>query len=147
MRPLNVAKALAVPGRGRVFGIRLVLCVFLFNAVAPAGLIGQGFGGTLPTGLATGPAGKSIVICMPNGVRVIRLDADGRPIPENDKGNAFCVFCLPFAEATTDGLDARETFPRPGRSNAAMPAPADGALLRPAVTSGRACPRAPPIIT
>ena len=39
---------------------------------------------------------STIIICTPNGLRTIVLDANGNPLPDNKSDADLCAFCLPL---------------------------------------------------
>lgn len=40
-----------------------------------------------------------LIICTSNGLKQVRLDANGEPVPvDDDPKNNFCPFCLPFSK-------------------------------------------------
>lgn len=125
--------------RWREIGSWLVLGVFFLNALAPLGLAKQGLG-SLPGDLDE----TAIVICTANGIKVIRFDDQGQPIPNGASDDGFCVLCLPFHGAAAIASDTGQAFPQTVLLNVRMPAPIDAGLFRPVVSSGSASPRAPP---
>jgi hypothetical protein len=125
--------------RWREIGSWLVLGIFFLNALAPLGLATQGLGG-LPGALDE----TAIVICTANGLKVIRFDDQGEPIPNGASNDGFCILCLPFQGAAAIASDTGQAFPQPVLLNTLLPAPIDAGLFRPVVSSGSASPRAPP---
>lgn len=125
--------------RWREIGSWLVLGAFFLKALAPLGLAAHGLGG-LPGALDE----TAIVICTVNGIKVIRFDGQGQPVPNDASNDGFCVLCLPFHGAAAIALDTGQTFPQPVLLNVRLPAPIDAGLFRPVVSSGSASPRAPP---
>lgn len=125
--------------RWREIGSWLVLGAFFLNALAPLGLAAQGFG-RLPGTLGE----TAIVICTANGIKVIRFDDRGQPVPNGTRNDGFCVLCLPFHGASAMASDTGQAFPQPVLLNVRLPAPMEAGLFRPVVSSGSASPRAPP---
>jgi hypothetical protein len=125
--------------RWRAIGSWFVLGVFFLNALAPLGLATQGLGGH------SGALDETvIVICTASGLKVIRFDDQGEPIPNGASNDGFCILCLPLYSASAITPDISQPFPQPVLLNAGLPAPIDAGLFRPAVSSGSASPRAPP---
>ena len=125
--------------RWREISSWLILGVFFLNALAPLGLPTQGLGG-LPGALDE----TAIVICTANGIKVIRFDDQGEPVPNGASNDGFCVLCLPFHGAVAMASDIGQAFPQPVLLNVGLPTAIDAGLFRPAVSSGSASPRAPP---
>lgn len=143
----NVANAWTVSRRRREIGIWFVLGVFFFNAVAPLGLAALGTDGFPSTkGYAGAPDETAILLCTPNGIKIIRFDEEGAPVRDDAGDDGSCVFCLPFYNANIAAPDARDSFLYPPcLPIGASPTSIDDGLLRPAVSSGSATPRAPPV--
>lgn len=120
---------------------RLGLLLVLLNVLAPS----------LAQAMSTAPADGSdalsqilqgrLVICTPTGLRVIQLDDQGAPLPDDEQArNTFCPFCPPLANA---GVGALTTEPlvvvprvavnpqRPRHSEAAAAVPAERLTGRP----------------
>ncbi len=39
-----------------------------------------------------------IVLCTPNGLKTVRLDAEGIPIEDEKADSSYCVYCLPLCK-------------------------------------------------
>lgn len=89
----------------------VVLSAFLFNLAA-----GYILPSSAKAALAENPVGPSsgaVVICTPNGLRVIHLGPDGEPLPDQPQYDANCIYCLPFntGQAGTVGVQTIEPAP------------------------------------
>lgn len=145
----NVANAWTVSRRRREIGIWFVLGVFFFNAVAPLGLAALGTDGFPSTkGFADAPGQTANFFCTINGIKIIRFDEEGAPVQDDPGDDGFCVFCLPFHNVNATAPDAQNSLLNPPCLLVGAPlASIDHGLFRPAVSSGSASPRAPPVFS
>ena len=93
----------------------VVLSALLFN-LAAGFVLPSSAQAALSELSAAGPAASlsgNIVICTPNGLRVIYIGPDGEPLPDQPQRDASCVYCLPFntGQAGTVGAPVIETIP------------------------------------
>lgn len=132
--------------RWRKFGAALGLGVFFLNALAPIWLAQKGFAGTGRVAETVGEAGpgSTVLICTGAGLKLVRLDGNGDPVSGSDRGDGFCVLCLPFYSMAPVAGDLALAFARPAFIAGNQPQPIDEGLLRPSVSSGSSSPRAPP---
>lgn len=85
----------------RTFSAWIVLSAVAFNLAAglvlPSSALAALADKNISIGASTdGGISISVVICTPNGLRVIRLGPDGVPLPDQPQRDANCIFCLPF---------------------------------------------------
>ena len=132
--------------RWRRFGAALVLGVFFLNALAPVWLAERGFAGIGRAAETAGEAGpdSTILICTGAGLKLVRLDGNGEPVSGSDRGDGFCVLCLPFYSMAGIAAAADPAFAKPTFIAGNQPQPIEEGLLRPSVSSGSSSPRAPP---
>ncbi len=101
----------------RQFSTGVVLVALLFNLAAGyflptsanAALTGiQSYTGNLIVGEQTTvlPT-RAVVICTPNGLRVIQLGSNGEPVPDQPDQDPNCFYCLSFS---TGQLSIPETL-------------------------------------
>ncbi len=124
--------------RRRKLGVWLVLGAFFIKALGPFGL----------TGAAAAPAGTfnySIVLCTPNGLKVIRFDDQGRPLPDRVSDGGSCVLCLPLSKGDACAPDLWEALLQIRLPAGRLPKPEDSEVSGPAVWFDAAFPRAPPV--
>jgi hypothetical protein len=86
-------------------GLLLLVLNALLPALVPAdparaaGLPGGVLAPAVPAG------GDQIVICTPTGLRLITVDAQGKPVEKKDRTReGYCVFCLPLVHAASGAL-------------------------------------------
>jgi len=98
----------------------LVVLAFLFNLAAGYTLPSSADAAIIDAGISTGGGVSTVVICSPNGIRVMRLGPDGEPLPEPQHANLSCVHCLSLSGNHGCNLCTRaETvgpLPSPGNS-------------------------------
>ncbi|NQV44414.1 MAG: hypothetical protein HQ501_05895 [Rhodospirillales bacterium] len=108
------------PPRRRMAATWVVLSALLFNLAAgyilPSSAQAALTESSAQAALAENPVGPSsgaIVICTPNGLRVIHLGPDGEPLPDQPQHGANCIYCLPFntGQAGTVGVQTIEPVP------------------------------------
>lgn len=85
----------------------LGLFLIVLNAFLPAMVPATPGPETIP-GLSIGAnSDNQIVICTPTGLRIIKVDADGNPLRQQDRTRAgFSPFCVPFAHVSGGALAA-----------------------------------------
>ncbi len=90
-----------------------VLSALLFNLAAGLYLPSTAQGALLQAGITDTQALDSIVICTPNGLKAVRLGADGKPLPNQPHQDAYCVHCLPcnMGQSAMAGASAIEVLP------------------------------------
>lgn len=128
-------------GGWRVFVARLGLLLVLLNALAPS--MAQAMSSAPPSGqdaLSQLLEGR-LVICTPTGLRVVQLDGQGTPLPDDEQArDTFCPFCPPLANAGVGALAAeplvvvprlRSTHQRPSHAEAPAALPAERLTGRP----------------
>ncbi len=73
-----------------------VIATLLLNILSTAVLPGLS-SGQANAGYPQAGSEDVLVICTPNGLKLIQLDANGEPVPvEETAENDYCAFCLPF---------------------------------------------------
>lgn len=74
----------------------LALGALLFNLLAGVTLSTSSATAGALLAAADDGAFDTLVVCTPNGLRVIKLDADGTVRPEQTAGAKICAYCLPL---------------------------------------------------
>lgn len=129
-------------------GLLLLVLNALLPAVVPAA---PARAGGLPGGLEapTVPAGgEQIVICTPTGLRLITVDAQGKPVEKQDRTReGYCVFCLPLVHVASGALAPLDVvLPLPANRLAlARPPQVEADRLPLPAAQTFAQPRAPPM--
>jgi len=102
----------------------VTLGALLLNLLAAVMLPPSMAGAAVPGAAGASAAFDTIVVCMPNGIRIIKVDADGAPLPEQSVDTAFCVFCLPLTAGNgcTPAVQATVTAPPVVTAGAAVAA-------------------------
>ena len=73
----------------------LALAALMLNLIV-GGLLPSSMAGAAIPEAGRGEAFSTVVICTPNGLRTVKLNANGEPLPDQSSYYAFCVFCLPL---------------------------------------------------
>jgi hypothetical protein len=130
-------------------GLVLLVLNALLPAVVPAdparaaGLSGGVSAPAIPAG------GDQIVICTPTGLRLITVDAQGKPVEKQDRTReGYCVFCLPLVHAASGAL-APLVLPIPlpgGQLVRALPVQISAEHLPLPAAQSFAQSRAPPMV-
>ncbi len=91
----------------------VVLSALLFNLAAGYVLPSTAQAALAQADIADSLSSGVLVICTPNGLRVIRSGPDGEPLPDQHQQDARCVYCLPFnmAQAGLASALTVETVP------------------------------------
>lgn len=131
--------------RRRKVGVWLVLGAFFIKALVPFGLTGSAASGF---GAATSPASAfsySIVLCTPNGIKVIRVDDQGMSLPDRASDDGSCVLCLPQSKDHACEPGLQEYLLQARLPTGRQPNPEDSEVSEPAVWFDATFPRAPPV--
>ncbi len=120
----------------RSLGLRLAWLALAFNLLGALALP------VLPVAAAARSA-QTAVVCTAQGIRVVALDADGRPMPPTHDSAVQCLFCLPLLKQGAAAPVAAPAAPVAAEPVAVAPPVAE---VRPAHFRLRlaARPRAPP---
>jgi hypothetical protein len=82
-------------GRSRRFSSWLIIAALFFNVLSAA-VLPSLFSGAANAAALHGASENTLVLCTPGGIKLIHLDADGQPVPEQQAEGDFCTFCLPL---------------------------------------------------
>ena len=115
-------KATHVNTRRRKATSLLALGALLLNLIV-GGLLPSSVAGAATLNAGSGEFFTTVVICTPNGLRTISLDANGEPLPDQANYSEFCVFCLPLNDGHSyvPGVQITVLAPSLVRSRIALP--------------------------
>lgn len=100
----------------------LVVVALVFNLAAGFVLPGSVSAAFSEAGVSVGADINTVVICSPNGIRVMKIGPDGEPLPELPHRDMNCIHCLPLNGSHGCGLCAHVLLPfQPESPNALLP--------------------------
>lgn len=140
-RRLTTTKRSRNPRRHTAWFVAVAL---VFNLAAGFMLPGSVSAAVSEAGVSIGGDINTVVICSPNGVRVMKIGPNGEPLPEPPHRDMNCVHCLSLNGSHGCGLCAHALLPDLPVSPNASPSEAYGVLAIASDVMGTHGIRAPP---